>query len=118
MFYNYIILSSLPLSILNRLQGHISGYIPKGWINDERMAIHCLESGCIGLYIPPLGSVRKKYQVDGGGGGEVVEVAFTTFLTEAAGGQNETVSSTTFGHLNTVVLVVHVDLWIVKYIYL
>ena len=22
------------------------------WINDERMAVHCLESGCIGLYIP------------------------------------------------------------------
>ena len=26
---------------------------PSGWINDERMAVHCLESGCIGLYIPP-----------------------------------------------------------------
>ena len=25
---------------------------PKGWINDERMAVHCLESGCIGAYIP------------------------------------------------------------------
>ena len=25
---------------------------PKGWINDERMAVHCLESGCIRLYIP------------------------------------------------------------------
>ena len=25
---------------------------PLGWINDERMAVHCLESGCIGLYIP------------------------------------------------------------------
>ena len=24
---------------------------PSGWINDERMAVHCLESGCIGLYI-------------------------------------------------------------------
>ena len=23
----------------------------KGGINDERIAIHCLESGCIGLYI-------------------------------------------------------------------
>ena len=25
---------------------------PLVWINDERMAEHCLESGCIGLYIP------------------------------------------------------------------
>ena len=25
---------------------------PQGWINDERMAVHCLESGCIRLYIP------------------------------------------------------------------
>ena len=25
---------------------------PLVWINDERMAVHCLESGCIGLYIP------------------------------------------------------------------
>ena len=25
---------------------------PSRWINDERMAVHCLESGCIGLYIP------------------------------------------------------------------
>ena len=25
---------------------------PQGWINDERMAIHCLDPGCIGLYIP------------------------------------------------------------------
>ena len=24
----------------------------EGWINDERMAVHCLESGCIRLYIP------------------------------------------------------------------
>ena len=31
---------------------------PLVWINDERMAVHCLELGCIGLYIPPLGSVR------------------------------------------------------------
>ena len=23
---------------------------PWGWINDERMAVHLLESGCIGLY--------------------------------------------------------------------
>ena len=34
---------------------------PLGWINDERMAVDCLESGCIGLYIPPLGSVRMQY---------------------------------------------------------
>ena len=26
--------------------------------NDERMSVHCLESGCIGKYTPPLGSVR------------------------------------------------------------
>ena len=26
--------------------------------NAERMDVHCLESGCIGKYIPPLGSVR------------------------------------------------------------
>ena len=25
--------------------------------NSERMSVHCLESGCIGKYIPPLGSV-------------------------------------------------------------
>ena len=25
---------------------------PKGWINDERMAVHWVESGYIGLYIP------------------------------------------------------------------
>ena len=25
---------------------------PLGWINDERMAVHCLESGCIELSIP------------------------------------------------------------------
>ena len=25
---------------------------PYGWINDERMAVHCLKSGSIGLYIP------------------------------------------------------------------
>ena len=25
---------------------------PLVWINDERMAVHCLESGCIGLHIP------------------------------------------------------------------
>ena len=25
---------------------------PLVWINDERMVVHCLESGCIGLYIP------------------------------------------------------------------
>ena len=30
-------------------------------INDERMAVHCLESGCIRLYIPPLGSVHIQY---------------------------------------------------------
>ena len=34
---------------------------PLVWINDERMAVHCLESGCIGLHIPPLGSVRIQY---------------------------------------------------------
>ena len=26
--------------------------------NAERMSVHCLESGCIGKYTPPLGSVR------------------------------------------------------------
>ena len=31
---------------------------PPGWINDERMAVHCLKSGCIRLYIPPFGSVH------------------------------------------------------------
>ena len=31
---------------------------PLGWINDEGMAVHCLELGCIILYIAPLGSVR------------------------------------------------------------
>ena len=25
---------------------------PSVWINDERMAVHCLESGCIGVHIP------------------------------------------------------------------
>ena len=25
---------------------------PLVWINGERMAVHCLESGCIGLHIP------------------------------------------------------------------
>ena len=25
---------------------------PSVWTNDERMAVHCLESGCIGLHIP------------------------------------------------------------------
>ena len=29
--------------------------------NAERMDVHCLESGCIGKYIPPLGSVRIHY---------------------------------------------------------
>jgi len=31
--------------------------------NAERMDVHCLESGCIGKYIPPLGSVRIQYTV-------------------------------------------------------
>ena len=70
----------LTLSILPTLQGCISWYIPwYGLMIDERMAIHCLESRCIGLYIPsdleislgprgcttqyipPLGSVRIQY---------------------------------------------------------
>ena len=34
---------------------------PLVWINDERMAVHCLESGCTTQYIPPLGSVRIQY---------------------------------------------------------
>ena len=28
-----------------------------GWINDERMAVHCLKSGCLGLYIPSVHSI-------------------------------------------------------------
>ena len=29
--------------------------------NAERMSVHCLESGCIGKYIPPLSSVQIHY---------------------------------------------------------
>ena len=25
---------------------------PQGWINDERMVVHCIKLECIGLYIP------------------------------------------------------------------
>ena len=35
---------------------HPKGFL--GGIGDERMAEHCLESECIGLYVTPLGSVR------------------------------------------------------------
>ena len=35
-----------------RLTGMYFLIHPWGWINDERMAVHCLESGCIRLYIP------------------------------------------------------------------
>ena len=35
--------------------------------NAERMGVHCLESGCIGKYIPPLGSVRIQYAMAAGG---------------------------------------------------
>ena len=41
----------LTLPIIIDQKGFISWYIP-GWINHERMAIHCLHSGCFRLYIP------------------------------------------------------------------
>ena len=44
------ILSSFYLSILIALWGEVfPDTSPQGWINDQRMAAHCIESGCISL---------------------------------------------------------------------
>ena len=39
--------------------------------NAERLDVHCLESGCIGKYIPPLGSVQIQYYLAGRDGHQI-----------------------------------------------